>query len=144
MKLYHASKHQFDVLIRKQASHPEAEAFSVPEGELQNKIYLTPSLGFAIAMAAGPDGVTSLVDGKISFENQQAFDPELAVYVYEVDSKNISPELLEEIDEEQYAVDMDELIPEHVENYIAEDVFKYYELTPWKHPDERKAETKFC
>ena len=60
MKLFHASKHKFDIIERRQAQHPEADEFDVPGGELQNKIYLTPDLGFALAMAAGPDGMTSL------------------------------------------------------------------------------------
>jgi len=60
MKLFHASKHKFDIIERRQAQHPEADEFDVPGGELQNKIYLTPDLGFALAMAVGPDGMTSL------------------------------------------------------------------------------------
>jgi hypothetical protein len=66
MKLFHASKHKFDIIERRQAQHPEADEFDVPGGELQNKIYLTPDLGFALAMAAGPDGMTSLSDDRIS------------------------------------------------------------------------------
>lgn len=134
MKLYHASKHKFARIQRKQAEHPEAAAFAVPESELQNTIYLTPDIGFAIAMAAGPDGMTSLVDGKISFERAAEFDPERVVYVYEVDSDALPPELIEAIDDEQVAVDLDFIQPSAVHEFRAKDVFKYYTATDWKHP----------
>jgi hypothetical protein len=135
MKLYHASKHRFDVIKRSHAQHPAAEEFDVPAGELQNKIYFTPDLGFAIAMAAGPDGMTSLVDGSISFENADQFDSQRPVYVYIVESESIAKELIEKVDDEQVAVDLDELIPEEIREFTAQDVFNYYKLTNWKHPN---------
>ena len=135
MKLFHASKHKFDVLKRQQVVGPgEVE---VPASELQNKIYLTPSLGFALAMAAGPDGMTSLVDGQISFENYDQFDPERTVYIYEVDSVSIDPALLEHIDADQVAVNMDELQPDAVHEYKSHAVFDYYHLTDWQHPSTK-------
>lgn len=143
MKLYHASKHRFDVIKRSQAQHPAADEFAVPAGELQNKIYFSPNLGFALAMAAGPNGMTSLRDGQISFEHQDEFDPQRPVYIYEIDSELIPSELLEPVDGEQVAIDADEIKPEVVHELKAEQVFEYYELTEWKQPDERKKEMKF-
>ena len=142
MKLYHASKHRFDVIKRSQAKHEAAEEFGVPEAELQNKIYLTPSVGFAIAMAAGPNGMTSLRDGTISFENADEFDPERPVYVYEVESDDIGAELIEQIDDDQVAVDLDELQPTHVQEFKAKDVFEHYELVKWSRPNELANELK--
>jgi len=98
MKLYHASQHKFEKIERRQASMVEGN--TVPERELQNKIYLTPDLGFAIAMAAGPDGMTSLVNGTVSFEYYEQFDPGRTVYVYEVDAASLPPALLEKVDDE--------------------------------------------
>lgn len=141
MKLYHASKYKFDVIERRQATMVEGN--EVPAGELQNKIYFTPDLGFAIAMAAGPDGMTSLRDGAISFEHYDQFDAERPVYVYEVDSESIAPELLERVDDEQFAVDMDEVVPSEMKEYKAGEVFKYYSLVEWKHPSEHNNEIKF-
>jgi|AntRauTorcE11897_2_1112592.scaffolds.fasta_scaffold09940_2 hypothetical protein len=135
MKLFHASKHKFDVLKRQQVVGPDG--VEVPASELQNKIYLTPYLGFAIAMAAGPDGMTSVVDGQISFEHYKQFDPERPVYVYEVDSDDIDPELIEQIDDEQVAVDLDELSPDVVHEYKAKNVFDYYKLIEWRHPNSK-------
>jgi len=134
MKLYHGSKHKFETIKRQQASMVEGN--KVPEAELQNKIYLTPDIGFAIAMAAGPDGMTSLVHGEISFEHQDQFDANRPVYVYVVDSTVLAPELLEKVDDEQYALDMDELTPTEIVQYAAKDVFNYYPLVAWKHPSE--------
>ncbi len=140
MKLYHASKYKFEKIERQQASHPEAEAFEVPESELQNKIYLTPDIGFAIAMASGPDGMTSLIDGKVSFEHYEQFDENRPVYVYKVDTGTIAPELLEKVDDEQFAVDMNEITPDEIREFVAKDVFKFYQLEKWKHPGVRKSE----
>ena len=143
MKLYHASKQRFDVIKRSQAQHPAADEFGVPAGELQNKIYFSSNFGFALAMAAGPDGMTSLLDGQISFERQDEFDPERPVYIYEIDSQLIPEELLEQVDDEQVAIDADEIKSEVVHELKAEQVFEYYELTKWKQPDERRREMKF-
>jgi hypothetical protein len=144
MKLYHASKHRFDVIKRSQAQHPAAEEFEVPEGELQNKIYFSSNFGFALAMAAGPDGMTSLRNGQISFEHQDKFDPERPVYIYEIDSEMVSSDLLEQIDEEQVAIDADEIKPVVVHELKAEQVFEHYELAEWKKPTENTKEQKFC
>jgi|AntRauTorckE6833_2_1112554.scaffolds.fasta_scaffold17798_2 hypothetical protein len=143
MKLYHASKHKFETIKRSQARHPDADGFNVPESELQNKIYFTPSLGFALAMAAGPDGMTSLRDDTISFEHADEFDLEREVYVYEIDSEGIASDLIEEVDGEQMAIDMDEIVPVAMHEFKAGEVFNYYEHVEWKPPSERKKEMKF-
>ena len=138
MVLYHASAQKFAVMRRNQATM--AEGLLVPLGELQNKIYLTPNLGFAIAMAAGPNGITNINDEgtEISFEHIDAFDPESTVYVYSVTSENLSADKLEQIDSQQFAFDADELIPESVVEYKARDVFQYYRLVDFIHPTLRK------
>ena len=137
MLLYHASAHKFSVIKRNQAT--VAEGLEVPEGELQNKIYLTPSFGFAIAMAAGPTGITSISDdgAEISFENMNDFDSESSVYVYAVESENLPLEKLEQIDENQFTLDLDELLPESVAEYQAKEVFNYYRLVDFIHPADR-------
>lgn len=134
MKLYHASKHKFEKIERRQAT--AAGGVEVPASELQDKIYLTPDIGFAIAMAAGPEGMTSLVDGEISFENYEQFDESRPVYVYVVDSENLPSELLEKVDDEQLALDMDKIDYDEVKEFKTGDVFKYYKLTNWVHPND--------
>ena len=68
---------------------------------MKNKIYFAPDLGFALAMAAGPDGMTGLGNGRISFERADEFDAEREVYVHEIESESITPELLEHVDNQQ-------------------------------------------
>ncbi len=138
MKLFHASKTKFDVIKRSQAL--AAEGLEVPEGELQNKIYFTPEIGVALAMGARPPGITSISGGKISFENVDEFDPEEAVYIYEID---IEEDLVEFIDDEQVTIDLDEIRPSIVHEFKAKDVFDYYELSEWRPPAEYTNETKF-
>lgn len=138
MLLYHASTYKFLVIKRNQATM--AEGLSVPSGELQNRIYLTPDIGFSIAMAAGPNGITSISDdgGEISFEHIEAFDPESTVYVYAVECAHLPSEKLERIDENQFAFDADELVPESVTEHTAIEVFDYYRLVDFVHPANRQ------
>ncbi len=138
MILYHASAHKFEAIKRNQAT--VADGLEVPEGELQNKIYLTPSLGFAIAMAAGPQGITSISDdgAEISFENINDFDSESPVYVYVIESENLPSEKLERIDENQFTLDLDELVPESITVHAAKEVFNYYRLVDFIHPANRE------
>lgn len=136
MNLYHASQHTFSTIERRQAQHTEPEAFAVPDTELQNKIYFSPDIGFAIAMAAGPDGMTSLRNGQVSFEHDEQFDGERPVYVYEIDSASIAPELIENVDADQVAIDLDEITPAVIHEFKAKDVFEYYKHTKWVHPKE--------
>jgi hypothetical protein len=85
-------------------------------------------------MAAGPNGITNLDDGQISFERSSEFNPEAIIYVYAVESNNLPAEKLEYVDENQYAFDADELVPESVSEYTAKEVFNYYTLTDFKPP----------
>lgn len=140
MLLYHASQNKFTVIKRNQATMPNG--LSVPEGELQNKIYLTADLGFALAMAAGPKGITSLNDGNISFEFAKGFNPEALIYIYSIESDILLPEMLEYIDDIQFAVDADELIPETITEYKAKEVFNYYRLVDFE--PLHLGEQKFC
>ena len=91
-------------------------------------------------MAAGPDGITSLHNGEISFERAAEFDPEAIIHVYAVESDRVLPETLESIDENQYAIDADEVVPVTVTDYKAKDVFTYYRLVDFKplHVREQK------
>lgn len=73
MILYHASQKKLETIKRSQASVPHG--VEVPDAELQNKIYVTPDLGFALAMAAGPNGITRVKNDTISFEYADDFDP---------------------------------------------------------------------
>lgn len=115
-----------------------ADGLSVPLAELQNKIYLTPSLGFALAMAAGPNGITSVHEGTISFEHTDTFNPEETIYVYECNSNVFSPKKIEYIDQDQYAVDEDEAMPIRITEYKAKDVFDYYRLVDFVPPHLRE------
>ncbi len=105
-----------------------SEGVTVSATELQNKIYSTPNLGFALAMAAGPDGITSLHNGEISFERAEEFDSEAIIYLYTFDSDSVPSGKIEHIDEQQYALDVDEIIPESITQYKAKDVFEHYHL----------------
>ncbi len=140
MKLYHASPARFDAIKRSQAVADES--LTVPVSELQNKIYLTNDFGFALAMAAGPGGITNVDSGKISFDSYDDFDPERSIYVYEIDSETIPVELLEQIDGEQFTADLDELVPSEIKEYKAKEVFNYYERVEWRHLNEVEKETK--
>lgn len=135
MILYHASRSKFDSIKRSQAS--QAPGMVVPAGELQNKIYLTPNLGFALAMAAGPSGITSIHDGAISFERADEFNPEDTIYVYECDSAVFPQDKLEYIDADQWALDQDEVVPTRITEYKAGDVFNYYSLVDFVSPHLR-------
>lgn len=136
MLLYHASRNKFDRIKRNQAT--KADGLEVPAGELQNKIYLTPNLGFALAMTAGPNGITSINNGAISFERADIFNPEDTIYIYECNSDYFAPDKIEYIDQDQYALDEDEIVPVQITEYKAKDVFVYYRLVEWVHPQLRK------
>lgn len=129
MKLYHASSKQFEVIKRQQVDVPDG--LKVPAAELQNVIYFTPYFGFALAMAAGPKGMTIVEQGTISFENESQFDPEKIVYVYEVESALIPAERIQRVDDEQYVVDLDEVVPTTIHTRNAQDVFTFYRFQPW-------------
>lgn len=133
MILYHGSSRKLSTIKKSQAR--AGEGISVPEGELLDAIYLTPDLGFAIAVAAMPEGETNIdyEDRTIEFEKPELFDPEKEIFVYEVDADKTLKKRLSQIDEKQYAiVDLNEIRPDAVRRFRAAEVMKYYELTNWK------------
>lgn len=143
MKLYHGSKHNLEEIINKQASNGSFDY--VPEEELQDGIYLTPNYKFALAMAAGPYGGTSIDDGKISFEHQELFNPDqnIFVYVFDTEEEQFKDKKLEYHNENEYLLKGEnKLIPSKIETVKASEVFKYYELTEWKNLREIKPEQK--
>lgn len=143
MKVYHGSAFQLDggVLQPRQANTYEGSG--VPESELRNAIYTTPSLEYAIAMAVRPPGRTEIdtVNHKITFDNPQEFNPEKDIYIYEFDLDNIPKDSIEQVDELQIALHLTKgLKPEGVMNFKAKEVMNYYELTNYK--KESDAELK--
>lgn len=133
MLLYHGSKSRLDVLTPQQAS--VGEGVEMPEGELLNAIYLTPDLGFAVACAARPDGVTHINDDDrtIEFENPELFNPEQEIFIYTIDTNDLPKEAIREIDERQVAIEgVLELKPSAVQEMRAGEVEKYYELKNWR------------
>ena len=102
MLLYHGSKNRLDVLTPQQAA--AGEGVEVPEGELLNAIYLTPDIGFAVACAARPEGVTHINDDhSIEFENPEGFNPDQDIFIYTVDTNDLPKESITEVDERQIA-----------------------------------------
>lgn len=132
MKLYHGSKNgELTVIKKMQAT--AGEGVEVPKDELLEAIYLTPDYGFALAMAARPEGLTHIdhgIDGKkgiMDLKNaEEDFDPEKIVYVYELD---VPDNHARAIDELQYVVEnINELTPTKRITHRAGDVEQYYEL----------------
>jgi|GEM_PF-814239 len=143
MKLYHGSRKKLDKLVPQQAG--AAEGLNVPDGELLDAIYLTPDLGFAIACAVRPEGVTHInTDQTIEFENSELFNPEEEIYIYEIDSEKIPKENIREVDDQQIAVvDIDELIPEATQELKAADVEKYYEIREFREQADSETDDEF-
>ena len=132
MKLYHGSRYSLKKLSNKQATNGGFE--NVPEEELQNGIYLTPDYGFAVAMAARPNGRTRIDNGKISFENEELFDGEkdVFVHVFNTEEEQFKNKELEYHNKDEYMVKGEnELIPSEIKEIKAKEVFKYYELIKW-------------
>ena len=137
MILYHGSSQEVSILKKSQAQ--KGEGLVVSEGELLDAVYFTPDIGFAIAVAAMPEGAAHIDDEKktIEFENPSLFDPERKIFIYEIDSERVPKENLRQIDENQYAViGLDEIKPEETHRFKAEEVLKYYKLTNWKKENE--------
>lgn len=133
MILYHGSRHRINKLEARQAQ--AANGITVPEGELLKAIYLTPDRGFAIAMAARPDGQTEIDDAnhKIHFDHPELFNPEQKVFLYTVETDTVPGGKIEKIDERQYAIlGVSEITPTVVEELRAGGIEHYYELTNWK------------
>jgi hypothetical protein len=146
MTLYHGSQHNFSAVRKSQAQ--AGEGIKVPDGELLEAIYLTPSYEFALAIAAMPDGAANIdYEAKtIEFENLDSFDPEQEVYIYEFDESKILPENLRKVDELQYAVvGMDELVPDHQSVHKAGELKQYFEIKEGKREKEvPHSEMRFC
>ena len=135
MKLYHGSKLRLVFLVNKQATGEVIEGKVVAD-ELLNGIYLTPDYGFAVAMAARPEGGATEIDDearKITFEDPGSFDPERDIFIYSFDSESLASENVKHIDKWQtVVVGVKELRPESVEQMKARKVLEYYELVNWK------------
>lgn len=132
MKLYHGSKHNLDSLVNKQATNGDFK--DVPKEELQDGIYLTPDYGFAVAMAARPNGGTRIDDGKISFENEKLFDPnqDIFIYVFDTEEEQFKDKELEYHNKDEYMIKGEsKLVASKIETIKAGELFKYYELSQW-------------
>lgn len=126
MYLYHGSKQSFPTLKKRQAHAPPGR----PPEEALEAIYLTPDFLFALACAAGPPGTSDmdLIKRLISFDNPDQFKPDETVYIYYVDLTKITDEKKIYIDPWQIVVIEDEITPDKVETYKANDLWKYYRL----------------
>ena len=103
MKLYHGSREGGLSVIKKRQAQA-GEGVDVPKDELLEAVYLTTDYGYALAMAARPDGVTHIdtLEKKIEFDNPSTFNSELDVFVYEVDVPDVQ---VRKVDELQYLVE---------------------------------------
>jgi hypothetical protein len=133
MKLYHGSKNG-NLAVLKKMQAEAGDGVEVPEDELKNGIYLTPRYGFALACGARPEGVTQIddVNKKIEFEHPEKFDPDLDVYIYEVE---VDENYARRIDDNQYLIEnLDEVKTTVKHEHKAKEVQNYYELKNWKEP----------
>ncbi len=138
MKVYHGStvppeQLEGGLIGARQAT--TIEGSGVPETELRNAIYTTPDLGYAIAMAARPEGRTEIddLDRKITFDNPERFDPEKEIYIYELETDGLPEGSIENVDERQIALNLREGIkPVGLQRLHAKEVMSYYELTNYK------------
>ena len=134
MLLYHGSKKRLEYLESRQASG-EPEEGKVHPDELLQGIYLTPDYGFAVAMAARPDGATEIDDEarEITFEKPESFDPESDIFIYSFDPARIPAENLKHIDKWQSVVTgIHELRPDSTEQTKARKVLDYYKILNWE------------
>jgi len=139
MLLYHGSKTKIESIEKRQAR--AKLGVDVPEDELQNAIYFTPSRETAIAMASRPEGLTKINDNEIWFENPEKFNPDLDIYIYTIDSDKIDSSFLKQCeDENQFVYLGDNLMPENTEKLKAIEVAKYFKLLNWKSKEESKVE----
>ncbi len=129
MICYHGSKFRFNEIQNKQAQ--VKEGLIVPEDELLNAIYLTPDYGFAVVMAARPEGLTVIDEQErlVTFGSPEKFNPESKIYIYVVDISSIPEKNVKKVDEYQIAiVGLDFVKPENVIELTAREIFKYYEI----------------
>lgn len=140
MILYHGSKKQIEKLEKRQAS--AKEGVLVPNDELQDAIYFTPSREGAMAMAARPDGLTEIEGKTIWFEHPEKFNPDLDIYLYSINLENINPAFLEQCEDEgQYIYKGDSLIPENIEKLKAIEITKYFDLLNWESKEKGREKT---
>ena len=139
MKLYHGSKALISSLKPQQAQRGEVD---VPEQELLNAVYLTPSYEFALAMASRPENSVTHIDGRqITFEKPEYFKPDEDIYIYTVDSNTIPEQNLKSIDELQYAITgLDEVPILELKKTKSRELLEFYELTNWSEDLEPKRE----
>lgn len=136
MKLYHGSKTEIKYLEKRQAQQGSVD---VPRDELLDAIYLTPDYGFAVAVAARPDGETKIDDIKhrITFEKPKLFNPDENLFIYTVDSEEFPIENIKHVDDLQYAVfGINRISFTSSEMIKARKLLDYYELTNWKEGNE--------
>ena len=126
MYLYHGSKNSFSKLKKRKAHAPPGK----PPEEALEAIYLTPDFLFALACAARPPGTSNidLTKRLIAFDNPDQFKPDETVYIYFVDPTKISEDKKIYIDPWQIAVMLDEIIPDKVETYKADELWKHYQF----------------
>ncbi len=139
MIVYHGSANELVGGVLKPRQARTYDGSNVPESELREAIYVTPDLGYAIAMAARPEGRTDIdeLNHKITFENPERFNPEKDIYIYELDTENLPEGAVENVDEWQIALHIIEGIkPLGVRKLKAKEVIKYYELTNYKRKEE--------
>ena len=122
--LYHGSNKRFDVLKRHQADGQPG----TPAHESLDVIYFTPDISFALVMGVQLEGVTEvdIAGKKVHFPD--GFYPEKEVYIYVVDISHFPEEKIIRIDEDQVAVDLDEVTPDRVEIHKAGEVLNYYSI----------------
>jgi hypothetical protein len=127
IKLYQGSKNGNITLLQKRQAQAK-DGVEVPEDELKEGIYLTSDYGFALAMAARPEGCTDIDDKEkiIKFEDPKLFKPEEQVYVYEVEIEEGSAR---QIDELQYLIeDLNNIEVSIKHEHLAKEIEKYYKI----------------
>lgn len=140
MKLYHGSKNKIEYLEKRQAQKGSVD---VPRDELLDAIYLTPDYGFAVAMAARPNGESKIddIEHKITFEKPELFNPEENVFIYTIDSEAFPTENIKHVDDLQYAIiGINRISFSSSEIIKARKLLDYYELTNWKESNESNNE----
>ncbi len=128
MKLYHGSKYKFDSIKRRQAK--SGDGVVVPEEELQNAIYFSPNYVFALAMCSMPKGLSNVDWDNMTIKTEflEKFNPDMPVYIYEVDSEKIPSDKITILDDMQTMADIDEIKYDSIVETTASEVLKYYKL----------------
>ena len=145
MRVFHGSTISPDKLNGGKIQPQKAvtyEGSGVPEAELQNAIYTTPELSYALAMASRPENSRTEIDKdnhKITFDNPEGFDPEKDIYIYEFETDVLPEARVKRLknDQDQITLFVNEGL-EHVNVHKmkAKEVMNYYELTNYKEEGE--------